>query len=125
MACKLIWEEKGVLFSHSGIVTNQEVMEMNNLMYGNPKFDSISYQISDYTLVESNHVTHSGAKVIGTLDNKSTIWNSRFMRIAIVTTDKNFIPIVHLYFGEFSGTNWEGRIFDTLEQAYLWVKSEG
>ena len=124
MASKIIWEENGILVKHSGTVTNEEVMEINDIMYGDKRYESITYQIADYTEVTNNLLTAANAKVIGTLDRTSSVWNSKKMRLAVVTTDEKFVPIVKTYFKEFEKTDWEGRIFDTLEMAYDWVKSE-
>ena len=124
MASKIIWEENGILVKHSGTVTNEEVMEINDIMYGDKRYESITYQIADYTEVTNNLLTAANAKVIGTLDRTSSVWSSKRMRLAVVTTDEKFVPIVKTYFKEFEKTDWEGRIFDTLEMAYDWVKSE-
>ncbi len=123
MACKLFWEEKGVLFLHEGIVTEHEVQEMNNRIYGDKRFESISYQISDYTAATDIRLSSRDAKVIGTLDRMSARWNFKKMRIAVVTADVTFIHVVEDYFQEFEGTAWEGKIFPTLELAYGWVRS--
>ena len=123
MACKIIWEEHGILFRHTGTVTDQEVLMMNNIMYGDVRFEKISYQISDYSGVTNNRITSSDAKVIGTLDRTSSHWNSKKMRVAVVTHDEKFVPVVKSYFREFAGTRWEGRIFETLEKAQEWVRS--
>ena len=124
MASKLFWEEKGILVKHSGTVTNEEVMKMNDIMYGDRRYESIIYQIADYTEVTTNLVTAADAKVIGTLDRTSSVWSSKRMRLAVVTNDEKFMPIVKTYFNEFEGTEWEGRIFESLDKAYEWVKSE-
>jgi len=123
MACEIIWEEKGILFTHSGTVNDQEVIRMNGMMYGDRRFDEITYQISDYTEVIHNLITETDAKVIGTLDKVSARWNFQRMRRAVVTKDEKFVPIVKTYFKQFEGTQWEGRIFETLEKAYDWIKS--
>lgn len=123
MATKIFWEEDGILFKHSDTVTDEEVRRMNDLMYGDVRFETITYQIADYTHVTKNLITPLDAKVVGTLDRTSSVWNSRKMKLAIVTRDEKFIPIVEIYYREFEGTEWEGRIFPTLEEAYSWVKS--
>ncbi|GEM_PF-1052117 len=123
MASKLFWEEKGILVKHSGTVTNEEVMKMNGIMYGDRRYESITYQIADYTEVTTNLVTAANAKVIGTLDRTSSVWSSNRMKNVVVTTDEKFIPIVNTYFKEFEKTEWECRIFETLDKAYEWLKS--
>jgi hypothetical protein len=44
MACKIIWEERGTLFKHSGITTNEEASKANDQMYGDHRFSMIEYQ---------------------------------------------------------------------------------
>lgn len=124
MACVITWEAKGVLFTHSGEVTTQEVMAMNDIIYGDVRFDSITYQIADYTDVTRNLITGPEAKVVGSLDKASAQWNTKKMKLAVVTNDMQFIPIVNLYFQQLEGTGWEGKIFEDLASAYSWVKLE-
>jgi hypothetical protein len=124
MAGELIWEDKGILVKHSGTVTDEEVRELNDRMYGDIRFDSINYQIADYTEVTKNLITPQDAKVVGKLDRASSMWTSKKMKLAIVSQDENFFPVVETYFSEFAETEWEGRIFPTLVEAYAWVKSD-
>ena len=123
MAGQIQWEEKGILFIHKGTVDDAEVMELNNIMYGDPRFDNITYQISDYTLAEKILLTQTDARVIGTLDRVSSHWTTRKMKVAVVTRDPEFIPMANHYFEQFEGTPWEGRIFGTLDEAYAWVRA--
>ncbi|MFC2101709.1 hypothetical protein ACFLS7_01825 [Bacteroidota bacterium] len=122
MATDIHWEEHGILFKHSGTTTDEEVMRKNDIMYGDIRFESISYQIADYTDVTNNLISARDAKVISTLDKVSAQWSSKSMKLAVVTTDEKFIPIVQSYFKEFEGSSWEGRLFETLDDAYTWVK---
>jgi hypothetical protein len=124
MACEIIWEEKGVLGKHSGTVTDQEVIEANDIMYADKRFERITYQISDYTEATDIQITPMDAKVIGTLDKTASQWNRERMRIAVVTKDEKFIPIVKTYFRGFEVTTWECRIFETLDMAYDWVRAD-
>lgn len=121
MACKIIWEERGILFKHSGTTTNEEASEANDQMYGDPRLSMIEYQISDYTDVKNNLVTLQGAKEIGTLDRTSSRWTKKNMKVAVVTEDIKFIKVVEAYFQKINEAGWEGRVFDTLEKARQWV----
>ncbi len=123
MAYEIIWEEKGILVRFSGTVTEQDVMMANDLMYGDIRFGTIKYQISDYTGAMNIQITPRYAKVIGALDRSSSRWTHNMMRNIVVKKDKKFIPIAETYFKQFEGTNWECRIFETLELAYDWVRS--
>jgi hypothetical protein len=122
MACEIVWHPKGILFIHSGTVTNEEVENANGIMYGDPRFERIEYQISDYLSVTNNLLTPVDAKVIGTLDSVSSHWNRRKMKIAVVSTDENFFPVIESYFRVItSRAGWEGRVFKTREEAFQWV----
>ena len=121
MACKIIWEERGILFKHSGTTTNEEASAANNQMYGDPRFSMIEYQISDYSGVTNNLVSMQGAKEIGTLDRTSSRWTKKNMKVAVVTQDMKFINVVETYFQKIMEAGWEGRIFNSLEKAYQWV----
>ena len=124
MACEIIWEEKGILFKHTGIATSKEGMEMIDEMYADSRFDRLKYQISDFTTVTNFQLTDAEAKIFGILDRTSSRWNTNRMFIAFVTQDEKFIPLVNTYFEQFKGTDWQCRIFETLDKAYDWVKSE-
>ena len=124
MACEIIWEEWGILFNHSGTVDEQEALAMIGIMYADSRFDMLRYQISDFTKVTNNLLTFKDAKILGTLDRASSRWNTRRMRLAFITEDEKFIPIVEYYFKEFEGTLWEGKLFESLEIAYHWVNSD-
>ena len=124
MAYKIIWEAKGLLVNFSGTVTEKEVMMVNDLIYGDKRFETITYQIADYTGAVDIQISPRDAQVIGALDKSSSRWNRSRVKNIVVTKDDKFIPIVKTYFREFEGTHWEGRIFDTLEMAYAWINSK-
>jgi len=124
MAHKIIWEENGILVKFSGIVTNEEVAIANDLIYGDIRFETISHQIADYTDATDIQITPFDAKVIGAIDRSSIRWNENKMQNIVVTKDENFIPIVKTYFAAFEGTKWKCKIFETLEMAYAWIKSD-
>jgi len=124
MASEIIWEENGILFKRTGTVTDKEVIEANSKVFEDSRYSVITYQISDYTEASDIQIAPFEAKVIAALDKSSLRWPQRKMRIALVTKDENFIPIVKMYFKVFEGTKWECRIFETLELAYDWVKSD-
>ncbi|MEI7726088.1 MAG: hypothetical protein WCK09_13350 [Bacteroidota bacterium] len=124
MAYKIIWEEKGILVTFSDTVTEQEVKAVNDIIYGDKRFDAITYQIADYSGASNILISPKDAKIIGILDRTSSIWNPRRVRNVVVTKNLQFIPIAEIYLREFEGTPWEGRIFETLEQAYEWIKAD-
>jgi hypothetical protein len=71
MAYKIIWEEKGFVATFSGTVTEQEVKAVNDIMYGDKRFNTISYQMADYTDATDIRISPRDAKIIGVLDRTS------------------------------------------------------
>ena len=124
MAYEIVWEEKGILVKFSGTVTEQENIMLNDFIYGDIRFGTISYEIADFTEAINIQITPTYAKVIGTLDKSSSRWTHNVVRNIVITKDQKFIPVVEIYFKEFLGTNWECRIFETLELAYDWINSD-
>ncbi len=124
MAHEIFWEEKGILIKFSGIVTQEEVHKIKDTIYRNGKYDTIKYQISDYSNVAEIILTTFDANILGILGRQSTRWNRWRVRNAIVTRDAQFIPIVNSYLKEMESTDWENRIFETLEKAYEWVNED-
>ena len=120
----MIWEERGILFKHTGTATSKEGMAMIDKMYADSRFDRIKYQISDFSTVTDFQLTDTDAKIFGILDRSSSHWNLNRMLIAFITQDEMFVPMVNTYFEQFKGTDWQCRIFETLDKAYDWIKSE-
>ena len=44
---KIDWQEKGIYWKLSGIVTGDEIIEMDKAIYGDSRFDDIRYLIAD------------------------------------------------------------------------------
>ncbi len=121
MAHQILWEESGILVKFSGNVTQEEAQTVNDRLYSDSRYDLIKYQIGDYSDVTDLLITQFEAKVIGTLEKQSTHWCRNMVRNVVVTQNDKYIPIAMAYFKELEGTNWENRLFETLEQAYEWV----
>jgi hypothetical protein len=71
MAYKFYWEEKGILVAFSGTVNEQEVKAVNDIMYGDKRFNTITYQVADYTDATDIRISSRDAKIIGVLDRTS------------------------------------------------------
>lgn len=52
MAFELQWTKACVEWRYTGLLTGSEVIESNNLIYGDARFDDLHYQIVDLTGVD-------------------------------------------------------------------------
>ena len=123
MAHEIIWEKEGVLIKLSGTVAYDDIIRINDSLYGDMRFDTLKYQISDYTNVTEILLTTFDATVIGHLDKSSARWNSQMID-AVVSQDPAFTPIVNAYFKSLSDTQWKCRLFENLDDCYNWIQSE-
>ena len=122
MPYKLYWENKGVYIYWFGKVTYEESLKANGEIYGHPKFDHITYQLSDILEADTSLFTPKEVKVIGHLDMKSSIWNKK-LKIAHIVTDPEFIALIDIYEKQMEGSGWKFKTFNNLEDARLWAES--
>ena len=113
------WTGNDVLITFEGEVDFHEITEVDDHLYGDTRYDKQVYQIWDFRNVQAFNMTSIEARVIGVLDRNSSVWNNNIM-LAVVTTDKYIIDITLEYKKELSETNWQVRIFDTMEEAEKW-----
>ncbi len=117
-----IWEENGIYWKYSGVVTLQEVFEANNEMYGNPKFDHISYQIVDFLEVDKLDFKDEDVAVPAATDFSTTTY-VRPQKIALVANALPIRVLCHSYIEESleMGSPWQFQLFHTLEEAREWA----
>ena len=68
MAYRTVWEEKGVCWHLSGVVTEAEVFAFTNAFYENPKSDNSKYKIVDCEHVDRFELEDSTMEEIAALD---------------------------------------------------------
>lgn len=123
MPYNITWEPKGVLVKWYGKCTYKENLEANGMLYGDKRFDSIHYQISDILDADTSAFTNHDITVIARLELKATIWNKN-MLVAHITQNRALIEQIKMYEVEMRDSNWKFGIFDTIEQARAWVDTE-
>ena len=119
MAYIIEWTEANVIVKFQGVLTKKDILEADDKIYGNPKFDKMKYQIFDYTGVENVDLTESDIEIIGILDKNSAIWNNR-VKIAVVTTNPKITTLAGTYSKMLMGTKWQVLVFNNFEEAQEW-----
>jgi len=121
MSYQIVFREKGVIVSFEGEINTQEIIDANSKLFGESRFDDLDYQIFDFTGVHKMEINDNQAKILATLDDNSTIWNSK-MQVALVDTDPNHIKEAIKYIDLMENTPWKIRIFANLEEAEAWCR---
>lgn len=122
MPYKIIWKPDGVIIRFFGIVSFDENMAANGQLYGDSRFESLRYQIADFSEVTDFQLSEKEASIIAQLDFQSTRWNTH-VKAAHVTQNKTIIKLIDLYKEQMQETSWEVGLFNTLEEALDWVES--
>ena len=120
MSFKIEWKGSNVIISFTKNFIYKDSYEVNNLIYGDSRFDTMKYQIVDFSKIEKAEFTEEEIKIITTLEKSSTIWNNK-MKMAVVTSDTvclNFI--LDPYIEGMKDTNWKFKTFKNSIEAEKW-----
>jgi hypothetical protein len=124
MTYKIVWEEGGVYIKFTGIVDFDEFLNVNDLLYGKKEFDTIQYQLWDFTDInEKTCFNIENAEIISTLDKSAMKWNER-IKIAVVTDNSSIIGFALKYKSDINKSKWTCDIFNTIKGAREWIEGK-
>jgi hypothetical protein len=125
MSFNIHWKGSNVIVSFTGNFTYNDSFEVNNLIYGDSRFDSMKYQIADFSKIEKFEFTEDEIKIISTLEKTSTVWNNS-VKVAVIDSDTiSLSAIIDPYIETMKTTNWEIKVFNNLDEAMNWCSKEG
>jgi len=120
MSFKLEWKGSNVIITFMDNFLYKDSFEANNLIYGDSRFDTMKYQIADFSKIAKAEYTEDEIKIIATLEKSSAIWNNN-VKEAIVTSDTVCIShIIAPYLEAMKETNWKIKIFKNSVEAEKW-----
>ena len=124
MSCSVEWKEKGLCWTFTGIFSGREMNLVNRNICGDRRFDSIGYQLLDFSGATSFDVTEKEVKDAAFQDMVAAKSNPNIKMAAVAPQD--IIRKLSEIYAEYSEpSQWETRIFDTVEDANQWLKSLG
>lgn len=123
MTFNINWDKKGVYLKFRGVVTAQDLIDANNYIISNAKFDSIDFQIFDFLDIEDFKITSYDITIVGTMD-KSQIAFKKNMKVGILTRDDYVKDIISEYKKIMEGSNWITQIFSDVDCARKWAKQK-
>lgn len=115
------WTKKGIRWKFFGIVTSAEALESNLAIYGDSRFDSIRYQIADFTEVEELRLDDKDLKKIAFLDKAAARSNPR-ISVAIIAPGEALQQILTDYAKYSHDTPWKTKLFETTKSAEDWIE---
>lgn len=124
MAYSTFWEEKGICWELSGIVTSQELFEFTNAFYDNPKSDTIRYQIVDCLNIEKFVLDKEAMAEIAALDYAASL-SIGSIKVALVGKNHhvNTLNKKYISYSDAFHSCWKIKIFDNMDDARQWISS--
>lgn len=122
MTFNINWDKNGVYVKFRGNVTPQDLIDANNYVISNAKFESIEYQIFDFLHIDEFLITSYDITIIGTMDKGQVDFKEK-MKVAILSQDDHVIEITKEYEQLMDGTSWETNIMTNIDDAREWVNA--
>ena len=88
MAYTMEWENKGVYWKYSGIVTGKEIVEGSTAIYGDSRFDSLAYKLVDFLDVQNVEMDKTEVALIA-YQHQAAERSNPYIKNAIVIKSDN------------------------------------
>lgn len=122
MPYKLDWLDDLVIIEFSGQVSLDELMEADNRVSGDPRFDNLKKRICNCTDITKAKFASHDLKVLAHVGRAAATSNAR-AHVAIITTDPAVRKNANLYKKSFGANSWQISIFDSISDAIAWAPS--
>jgi predicted RNA-binding protein len=119
MGYTIEWKHSDIIVKFDGKLIKEDILSVDNHIYGNSKFDKMKYQIFDYSRVTEVELSEADVKMISILDKSSTIWNNH-VRVAIITDNVKILGLAEIYRAILIDTKWLVEIFTNFDEALAW-----
>lgn len=87
MAFKLEWKDRVVVFEYSGEVTSEDILESNQFVYGDHRFDALRWQLVFFDEVSVVNFNERDVKKIAFCDKAAFVTNSRIQVLFVGKTE--------------------------------------
>lgn len=114
------WEQQGVLFVFSGIVTDQDLLEANLDIYDDPRFMDLRYEVANFLDVTEFNVTSDMIRKVADLDYAASKRNPN-IAVAIVDTSAVIKGLANMWAYSGGAEVWESELFEDEVLAREWL----
>ncbi|MDK2977315.1 MAG: hypothetical protein PWP52_10 [Bacteroidales bacterium] len=116
MTFTIQWKDKGVFITFRGIVKSQDLIDANNYLLSNADFDSLDYQVIDFSDVEDFKATSYDMGILGSMNSSQSLFNKK-IKVAFITSDDYIKEQIKEYNKYMINTDWEIHTFNNLKEA--------
>ena len=119
------WKEKYAYMTFTGIVTGRDILQgVARCVYADERFDNMRYALVNFSEAESFDVAEKEIKSLAYQDMVAAKSNPN-TKMAIVAPQDIMKKLAEIYAEYSEPSQWETRVFDTVEDANQWLKSLG
>lgn len=117
------WQERGVCWTYSGLVTGQEIISASVSIYSDRRFDDLRYKLCDFLDVEDIQMTAMEMNKV-VCQHAAAAYSNHDIKIAVVGKKVDFSKLSLLIdrFRNFeSKYSWPIELFEDLADAQAWL----
>lgn len=122
MAYEVRWEDHGVVFEFSHVVSIDDLTKATTDAETDARFATADYVLVDYRRIESCRVVPDEMNMVWAQDYVARLENKR-VRKAVVTTRSDVLALARQYAHSYGPGAFEVRTFDRIEDARHWLSS--
>jgi len=115
------WRDNGVYWKYYGDISGSEIIEVSQLIYGDPRFTEIKYKLVDFLDIYSVDLSKAEAAIIVKL-HKAAALSNRSIENAVVACSNGELANKFMFF--FSSLCWELLVFQDREKGSGWLASK-
>ena len=120
MSYETFWEEKGIRWVFTGILTSEDLLRSNLELYEDERFDTIEYELADFTGIESYAATAETIRRVARMDRDQSVRNPE-LKVALIATKDVHRGLAQVYALSGGDTPWSIGVFETEEEARVWL----
>jgi len=121
------WHDNGFIVTLSGELHIHDISDTDDIWKSSPNVGRMEYQIWDMLECDFSNIYESDVGRVVAQDSFTSQFILPDMKLALVTTDERTISVCDAYIrrSEDNNSNWDIRIFPTVEAAEEWCYSSG
>ncbi len=123
MGFNIKWINSNPIVTYSGVVNYETIINSNNAIIGDARFDEMKYQIFDHSQVDKLVITQKELEMIGVLDKNSAVWNKK-VKVALIFKDIKTEERIRKYLEIMAQTQWKVKVFDNYKEAEKWCNEQ-
>ena len=121
MPYQLTWDDHMIVFDYSGEMTSQDILCSNRIVYGDPRFDQLRWQVVCVDQVHSVNFQKKDVKLIAYMDKGAALANAR-ISVAFAGDSTLLQKLYSLYAKYVEPDPWPVYYFESREDALQYIK---